>query len=172
MRPKALPISAMQIEQPNPTMMFSFSRSFQSLVHATCRLAKTCRAHAAHLKRAVRKIQFGSKQGNIPGKLCLKNPCGNSTPRAGSARLQASTCSNLKWPPEGGRHKSVRNLGGRTGSGRWQRELSGGVNRFWRQNRGAEQYPDNPTVTRGRNSPRCHIRQRGATAIPSPELCR
>jgi hypothetical protein len=36
------------------------------LARATSRLAKTCRTHAAHLKRAVRNIQFGSKEEKTP----------------------------------------------------------------------------------------------------------
>src|SRR5713101_432435 len=50
-RRKAPPIFAMQIAQPNPTMMFSFSRSFRGLALATLMLTKTCHAHAAHIKR-------------------------------------------------------------------------------------------------------------------------
>jgi hypothetical protein len=35
------------------------------MARATGTLANTRRAHAAHLKRALRKIQFGSKQKKV-----------------------------------------------------------------------------------------------------------
>jgi hypothetical protein len=57
-------------------MMFSFSRSFsqlgRGLAHATRSVATTWRARAAHLKRAVRKIQFGSEETNFLNKWRLR----------------------------------------------------------------------------------------------------
>jgi hypothetical protein len=69
------------------------------------------RKPAAHLKRAVHKIQIGSKQGKFPGSLSMKILRDNLGARVCSARFQASTCPNLQCPPEGGRYKCIRNLG-------------------------------------------------------------
>jgi len=88
------------------------------LAHAIHGLSKTSRKHAAHLKRAVRKIQIGSKEGKFPGNLCLK--------------ILRDTLG-----PDGAAE----------GSGK-------------------------PAVTRGRNSRRRQIGQRGAAATPSLELSR